>query len=601
LNDNAIANATVVNGGVFTVYYGGTASGTTVNSGGLLFVASVGIARNTKVSSGGLMTVEGVDSGTTLIGGSLDSLETAGEEVIGTGSALNTVVSSGGILGVYAGGSAIHPTISSGGQEVVVGGGTTGGTSIDTTVNSGALLVVPAVSGSATNAILSGTTTISAGTAAVSGGIVILGEGATVGGPIVFSGPTTPSVYGGLLVISGTTMPTATISGFVTRDVIDLGSIAYDAAGRAVLGPNNVLRVTENGQIYNLQLDPIQNFAGMSFKAYDDGHGGTDIALEAGFDIKIYPGADVMSAIWNNTNVGWVGYYLAPAPDRVNATWMGSRQTLADEGWQIAPIYVGTQEWFGHFRDGLGSENKTPPSAATGVRDGNQAVNELQAEGFAAGTTVYLDIESENPGIPGGTDGINSGNKVAPNGPTDGQQELSYIASWCRTVAAAGYNPGIYCTRPAYWSISAVLAAAGVNNAPFWIARWNYDPNTTSAPLPDPPPSLSEVPNATVWQYTSPAQITYPGGALNGVDLDSFGPPPAAVIIADGKTQDVPPDQELDNPDVQPGGTLDDGGTVTDASVGGTLNVLAGGTAYPAAINSGARRSSTPAASMLPR
>jgi autotransporter passenger strand-loop-strand repeat protein len=348
-----------------------------------------------------------------------------------------------------------------------------------------------------------------------------------------------------------------------------------------------VLRVTENGLTYALQLDPGENYAGASFKAYSDGNGGTDIALAAGFDAYAYPGTDVMSSIWNSTNLGGVGYYLAPTPDRVNATWMGNRQALADQGWTVAPIYVGTEEWFGQSADGFGSEHKRPPSAATGVTDGNQAVAELQAEGFAAGTTVYLDIEADRAG--GGTNGINSPNKLAPNGPTNGEQELSYIVSWCKTVAAAGYNPAIYCLRAAYGPIWADLTAAGVNNVPFWIAAWNYPPNTTSAPLPDPPPSGSGVANATVWQYKNATQITYSGGALNNVDLDSFGPPPPTVIIDSGTTQDVPPGQELDNPDVQPGGTLDDSGTVVDGSVGGTLNVLPGGTADPVSIASGGK------------
>ncbi len=66
----------------------------------------------------------------------------------------------------------------------------------------------------------------------------------------------------------------------------------------------------------------------------------------AGFDTSTYPGDSTMSWLKTHTNLQWVGYYLAPAPSRTNATWMGSyaRQGgLRDQGWGVAPLYVGEQ------------------------------------------------------------------------------------------------------------------------------------------------------------------------------------------------------------------------------------------------------------------
>src|SRR5436305_1343423 len=50
-------------------------------------------------------------------------------------------------------------------------------------------------------------------------------------------------------------------------------------AGSATLLSGNLLEVSENGSIYNLQFDPGQVFSG-SFQLSDDGSGGTDIAFQ---------------------------------------------------------------------------------------------------------------------------------------------------------------------------------------------------------------------------------------------------------------------------------------------------------------------------------
>jgi autotransporter passenger strand-loop-strand repeat protein len=127
-------------------------------------------------------------------------LDDFGDQIISSGGAAsNTTINSGGAQNVESGGVAFNTTVSSGGFEEVASGGT------------------------AVNAM-------------VDGGIVQLGSGAVVSGAIFFSGVST-------LAIVGSAMQSATISGFSTRDIIDLASIASGTAGTAFITSSGILDV----------------------------------------------------------------------------------------------------------------------------------------------------------------------------------------------------------------------------------------------------------------------------------------------------------------------------------------------------------------------
>src|ERR1044072_1236531 len=209
----------------------------------------------------------------------------------------------------------------------------------------------------------------------------------------------------------------------------------------------------------------------------------------AGFDSSTYPahGIETMDWLIHNTNLSWVGYYLAPAPNRTGASWMGHRAELTADGWTIAPIYVGEQD------DPNLSHN---PSACKGVTDGNSAVSLLNSEGFARGTTVYLDIETGAP--------LSSNLQV-------------YIQNWCSTVAANGFTPGVYCPGS-----DANTVASIVPNARLWVADigiMSAAPGTTT--FSTSAPSGSGHSNATAWQYQFNYSISTPFGPYN-VDIDTI-------------------------------------------------------------------------------
>jgi hypothetical protein len=89
---------------------------------------------------------------------------------------------------------------------------------------------------------------------------------------------------GGTLEIDGSNLPTGpsllvggTIAFFSAGDVIDLTGISLGAGAHVDLTAGNLLKVTDGGQVYDLQFDPSQSFAGDYFHLEPDGLGGTEI------------------------------------------------------------------------------------------------------------------------------------------------------------------------------------------------------------------------------------------------------------------------------------------------------------------------------------
>ena len=63
----------------------------------------------------------------------------------------------------------------------------------------------------------------------------------------------------------------------------------------------------------------------------------------AGMDRCDYPGSKPMSWLKKNTNLVWSGFYLGKSPSHCGTSWMKARAELVEQGWGLAPIYVGQQ------------------------------------------------------------------------------------------------------------------------------------------------------------------------------------------------------------------------------------------------------------------
>jgi autotransporter passenger strand-loop-strand repeat protein len=291
VESGGVASATTINGsGTLTVSSGGSAVSDTINGGGSETVLSGGTASTTRINSGGSLTVSGmfataiattinnggsetvlaggsgfndvINSGgseTLLSGGFADStINSGGRETVSAGGSAGQDAINGGLLTVSSGGTATGTTVNSAGSQIVSAGGST----TSTTISSGGLEVVSA-SGTTVNPAISG-----------SGAVLDLLSGAIVSGGITFGGS------GGQLQIAGTVMPSSTISGFISGDTFDLASIAFDSLGRANLGANSQLQITEGGITYDLNLDPAQDYSsGNQFQLTADSGGGTLVSI----------------------------------------------------------------------------------------------------------------------------------------------------------------------------------------------------------------------------------------------------------------------------------------------------------------------------------
>ncbi len=327
------SGTTVGAGGFLIVDSGGTASGGTVNSGGSLYVSSGGSAVGATISDGGKQYVElggtasntfVTDPGLQIVsaGGTSTSASISGGEQYVYGLALDTSVTSGvdsatssaftGYQDVFSGGVASNTSVGNGGQEIVFSGGTTS----DTTILSGGELQL------SEGASVDGALTLEAGAAleigsgytlagvtvengvaldVASGGIVSdptvwwggtlnVSEGGTlaaggfslieqsVNGADV-TGPFNLSSDGATLDIGGATSNLSgfAISGFADGDTVDLTSLGYASGGSADLLSSNLLQISEDGSVFNLQLDPNQSFSSRYFHVANDGFGNTSI------------------------------------------------------------------------------------------------------------------------------------------------------------------------------------------------------------------------------------------------------------------------------------------------------------------------------------
>jgi len=258
-----ILNTRVSDGGAQYVSSGGTASGTTVMGGGTQYVFSGGAVTGTTVDNGVLDVSSGGQAiGTALSGGS--------ENVFSGGLAIGTVVGEDSVQNLD-GGTASNTIVDSGSDQVV----NLGGTAIGTTVNSGGFQDVFATAVNPT----------------INGGQVNLQAGAVVSGAITFAPDSE-----GTLQIAGTGMPTAVISGFAPGDTIDLSGVSFASGGAIGSTSGNLLQVVENGNTYDLQLDPLQNFSGDSFRLSSDGSGGTDVTPNQGLSINVTYDSSVTTA-----------------------------------------------------------------------------------------------------------------------------------------------------------------------------------------------------------------------------------------------------------------------------------------------------------------
>ncbi len=288
---SAASGLVVFSGGTLDVLAGGTADAAQID--GLMQVSSGGLASGVTISGSAeaIVSSGGTASGTVIDGTSLPGatlLIAAGGSAVGTVVSDGTEIVSGTASGTLVNGFFASQTVQSGGLAIATSVGDSRGGAPEQIVSSGGSARGTVISAGATEIVYGGTATgldlLAAGSMGaaylyLSNGSASLAAGDTASGDVLFFQGTSAT-----LGISGTAMPSATISGFdsagpATSDTIDLQSVAFSRGATAVLGSGNVLSVTEGGSTYALTLDPSQIFAGEAFQLAADGGSGTDITL----------------------------------------------------------------------------------------------------------------------------------------------------------------------------------------------------------------------------------------------------------------------------------------------------------------------------------
>ncbi|GAN59387.1 hypothetical protein ACI01nite_23330 [Acetobacter cibinongensis] len=204
-------------------------SGVSVEDGGRLYLGA-GATGSSNLVNGGTLEIA---SGATLNGNRFGS-GTGGTIIIDSGATWNNNgnaaynVTSGNTLVIQSGASVAGTVIAAGGTTVVAAGGVLSGTQ---TVSSGGTLVLNGTAGSGT--------------------VSLAGDGAN-------------------LVISGTTMPTNTISNWSPTDTIELASIPAASVTSVGTTANGITFYTKNGN-YSLNV-PGANSYGYTLSS--DGTGG---------------------------------------------------------------------------------------------------------------------------------------------------------------------------------------------------------------------------------------------------------------------------------------------------------------------------------------
>jgi glycoside hydrolase-like protein len=178
-----------------------------------------------------------------------------------------------------------------------------------------------------------------------------------------------------------------------------------------------------------------------------------------GFDTSDYPGDAAMQAWRENAGYDWVGFYLT-APCHRDASWSGKRDTLEAMGWGLAVVYVGQQTWGKTPRAGARRSRGSScaarlVTAEQGKLDAEDAIARTAAEGFPAGTAIFLDLEHMNQ---------------VPNAMRE------YYTAWTERLLDDGrYRPAYYAhtsnAQTVYGDVRTLLDRRGVEaDPPFWIA-----------------------------------------------------------------------------------------------------------------------------------
>jgi hypothetical protein len=245
-----------------------------------------------------------------------------------------------------------------------------------------------------------------------------------------------------------------------------------------------------------------------------------------GFDRNDYPGDESLPNL--GKTFSFAGFWLNNPPGEKHNSWAGKRPPLRNAGFGFLVLFNGR----------LYSELHNAANATKlGQSDAQAAVAAARREGFASGTTIFLDQEE--------------GGRMLP-------EQKAYIFAWVDEVTAAGFRAGIYCSGIAAKESSgeSIITArdlrenAGERKIAYFVTNDACPPSPGCAfPKHPPAPSESTIPFASVWQVAqSPKRQDVAAGcpANYSPDRQCYPPgvDPAQHLHVDVETATTPDPSE---------------------------------------------------------
>jgi hypothetical protein len=217
----------------------------------------------------------------------------------------------------------------------------------------------------------------------------------------------------------------------------------------------------------------------LSFGAKSHGQQASVGMSYLGFDRNEYPGDEAMATL--RKQFAFVGYWLSPPPGEKTNSWVGKREKLASQGFGFVLLHAGRP----------GSSLKTMQAGAVaGEADAKKAVENGKKEGFAEGSTIFLDVEE--------------GGRFDDAG-------HAYFRAWAESLWREHYRPGFYCSGivvdegggSKIISADDIRANLGTIDAAYWVFNDACPPSPGCVnPREVPPPSRSGVAYAAIWQIS---------------------------------------------------------------------------------------------------
>ena len=226
-----------------------------------------------------------------------------------------------------------------------------------------------------------------------------------------------------------------------------------------------------------------------------------------GFDRNDYPGDQVLPGL--RKTFEWTGYWLNNPPGEKRNTWTGKRAMVKAAGFGFAVLYNGRLE-----------KELKKGAAQIGQRDGRDAAARANAEGFQAGTLIFVDQEE--------------GGRMLP-------EQMAYLNAWFDAVKAAGYRAGVYCSGIPFKEGpgQTVITASDIHDRAEGreVAIWAYNDGCSPSsgcvfPKHPPSPAKSGISNAVIWQFAQSPRRGEAKGCPKNYNKDGNCYPPEVPVEA---------------------------------------------------------------------